>query len=116
MAEQGVGIERDLGIEHDQLVVTRDNQRVDFQHVHVLGIERRVQLAEELGALLGEVALQAQGLGERTRMCRPDTRCRVDGEGVDLFRSRMRDFFNIHAAFGRCDDRNLGADAIDEQR
>lgn len=115
MAEQRIAVERHLGVEHDQPVVTRDDQRVDFQHVHVLGVERRVQLAEQLRALLGDVALQAERLGQGAAVGREDASGRIDGEGDDLVGRVVRHVFDIHAAFGRGDNRNARRDAIDQQ-
>jgi hypothetical protein len=56
MAEKRVVVERHLGVEHAQLTLPGDDQRIDLQHRHVLGHERCVQLHHQAFRLLGEVA------------------------------------------------------------
>ena len=56
VAELGIVVEADLGIEHQQLALVGDRQRVDLDLRGVGADERVVELAEHLAGLLGEVA------------------------------------------------------------
>ena len=53
----------------------------------------------------GKVARQAERGRDRAAMVRHDAGRRVDGQRGDLFRRVVRDGFDIHAAFGRHDQR-----------
>ena len=72
MAEKRVVVEVDLGVEAAQLAVLGHDQRIDLEQAHVLVDEGRVELRDELDALLGEVAVEAE---RRKRRVRP--RCGV---------------------------------------
>src|SRR3954452_9885643 len=45
-----------------------------------------------------------------------DVRNRVDCNGDDLVRRVMRDLLDVHAAFGRCHDRDARTFAVEEHR
>ena len=71
MAEQRVVVERHLGVEHAQLAVLGDDQRIDLQHRHVLGDEGRVELRDQLLGLLGEIAGELERLRDRAAVMAP---------------------------------------------
>ena len=56
MAEVGIVVEADLGVEHQQPALVVDRQRVDLDLRGVGAEERLVEAAEHLARLLGEVA------------------------------------------------------------
>ena len=49
-------------------------------------------------------------------MMRHDAGRGIDGDGQDLFRRLVRDFFDVHAAFGRDHERDARGLAIDQHR
>ncbi len=116
MAVEGVAVEADLGVEHAELVVRGDDQRVHLQHLHVLLDEGPVELGQERGPLLGEVAVQVQRLGERPAVVREHPGGRVDLDGVDLLRGGVSDVLDVHAALGGGDHRHPAGLAVDQQR
>jgi hypothetical protein len=63
VAEHGVGVEADLGVEHEQLAVLGHGERIDLDLAGVGADERVVELGEHAGRLLGEIA----GRPERRR-------------------------------------------------
>jgi hypothetical protein len=71
-----------------------------------LGDERVVKLLGELLALLVEIALKAQRKSDARVMVRHEALRRVDRDGDDLLGGVVRDFLDVHAAFGRGDHGN----------
>ncbi len=63
MAKLGIIVETDLGIEHQQLPLVIDGQRVDLNLRGIGAHERLVKASKDLARLLGEVA----GEPERSR-------------------------------------------------
>ena len=49
-------------------------------------------------------------------MMRADVRHRIDRDGDDLLRRVVRDLLDVHAAFGRGDDRDARGLAVDQHR
>ena len=116
MAELGIVVEADLGVEHEQLALVRDRQRVDLDLRSVGAEERVIELGEHLARLLGEVAAEPERRGDCAAVVRHQSRRRIDGDRRDLLRRVVRDLLDLHSAFGRGDDRNPPALAVDEQR
>ena len=74
MAELGIVVEADLGVEHQQLALVGDRQRVDLDLRRVGADERVVELRGDLARLLGEVAGQAERRGDRAAVMRHEAR------------------------------------------
>jgi hypothetical protein len=51
-----------------------------------------------------------------SRLVRADVRNRIDRDGDDLVWRVVRDLLDVHAAFGRGDDRNARRLAVDQHR
>ena len=80
MAEQGVVVEVELGVEHQQLALVGHDQGVDLD-LRGVGVEERVEeLRENLPRLLGEVARQAERGRDRAAVVRHQAGRRVDGQ------------------------------------
>src|ERR1700738_406349 len=116
VAIERVVVERYLGVEHTQVALFGDDQRGDLQHRHVLGDEGRVELGYQLLCLLGEIALEAQRLGDDAAVVAHDAGGGIDREGHDLLRRVVRDVLDIDAAFGRDHERYFGGFAVDQDR
>ena len=116
MAEQRVVVERHLGVEHAQLALLGDDQRIDLQHRHVLGDEGRVELRHQLLRLLGEIAGEIQRLRDGAAVMAHDAGGRIDREGDDLFGRVVRDVLDVDAAFGRDHERHFRGFAVDQDR
>ena len=115
VAELGIVVEADLGIEHEQLAVVCDGQRIDLDLRGVGADERIVELRHQLARLLGEVAAQAERGGDGAAVVRHQARRRIDRQGLDLLRRVMGHLFDVHAAFGRGDDRDSAGLAVDQK-
>ena len=70
VAEQGVVVEADLGVEGEQLAGLGDDERVDLDQA---AIERDEQLAERLHELLGRADARAGEVELRGTACGPGT-------------------------------------------
>lgn len=116
VTEQGVVVERHLGVEHAELALLGHDQRVDLQHGHVLGDEGRVELRGELLGLLGEVTGELQRVGDGAAVMAHDAGRGIDREGDDLFRVVVRDVLDVDAAFGRDDEGDARGLAVDQDR
>ena len=116
MTEQRVVVERHLGIEHHQLALPGDDQRVDLQHRHVLGDERRVELRGQTLRLFGKITGELQRLGDSATVMAHDAGRRIDRERDDFLRRSVGDILDIDAALGRHHERDARGFAIDQQR
>ena len=116
MAVERVAIEADLGVETDDLVVLGHDQRIDLEQAHVLGRERGIELGQDLFDLLGEIARELERLRHAAAMMRHDAGGRIDREGEDFLRRLVRNFLDIHAAFGGDDESDARRLAIDQRR
>jgi hypothetical protein len=109
-------VEADLGVQHPQLIVGGDDQGVHLQHLHVLLDEGAIELRQKRGRLLGQAALELQGLGQRAAMVGEDPRGRIDLDGDDLFGGGVRHILDVHAALGGGHHRDAAGLTVDEER
>ena len=78
LAEGSVGINRDLAISSENLILFRENERVDFDHIAVTGHEALVNLGEHVGNLVG-LATDTKVGGSLTEGSLVETFGRVNG-------------------------------------
>ena len=109
MAIEGVVVEADLGVEHQQPALAGDDQGVDLEKAHVLGDEGLVERRQEGAQLLGRTAGERERLGQRRGVVRPRAGGRIDDEGDDLLGRVVGDLLDVHAALGGGDDRHPAA-------
>ncbi len=98
------------------MAVGGDDQRVDLEHLHVLGDEAVIELRDEVFGFLRERALQAQHFRDQAAVMGHDAGRGIDRERVDFLRGVVRDRLDIHAAFGRDDEGDAARGAVDQHR
>ena len=115
LTEVGVGVEGDLAVQREDLVVGRAHQRVDLDQGGVLADEDLPQLldghrggVEHLG---GQVAL----LGDRTRERQVDTLDGVDGHLGQPLGLGGGDLFDLHAALDRAHGQVGAVGAVEQE-
>ena len=116
MAELGIAVEADLGVEHQQLAVVGDRQRVDLDLRGVGAEEGVVELGQHAGACLARSPVEAERGGDRAAVVRHQAGRRIDGDRLDLLRRVVGDRLDVHAALGRGDDGDAAGLAVDQQR
>ena len=114
VAEEGVVVERHLGVEGEELTFLRDQERVHFDHRAILLPVEMVELRHEGNALLEEVAREAEREGDLACLEGLEADGWVDLHLEDLLRGVVGDVFDFHAAFGRGDDDWEGRCAVEE--
>ena len=115
MPVKRVVVERDFGVEAFELALRRDDQRIDFEHRHILGDEGRIELRGQFFRLFGETAGKAEDVGDRPAVVRHDPGRRIDRETSDPVRRVMRHFLDVHAAFGRNNESDAARRSIDKE-
>ncbi len=116
VAIKRIVVERHLGVEHPQIALLGDDQRIDFQHRHVLGDEGCVELRRQPFRLFGKIAGKTQRLADNAAVMGHDAGGGINREGHDLLRRRVRDVLDIDAALGGDHERYFGGFAVDQDR
>src|SRR5690606_30116132 len=116
VAEQGVRVEVELGVQGDDVALAVAVQRVDFDQRGVGVHVALVELLEHVSGLVGRTAGQADGFGDLFGLFGRQAGQRVDVFGDDFLGRRMRDFLDVHAAFAGSDDGDFLRGAVGDQR
>src|SRR5262245_144422 len=98
VAEAGVLVERDLGVQAEHPALSGLRQRVDLDQGRVLGDERLPQLHRDVGDLVGDVRRELGGGDDLAGDVRRDADRRVDRPLHDLVGRLVRDLLDLHAA------------------
>ena len=115
MAIDCVAVEPHLGIEAFQVALVGDDQRIDFQHLHVFADEEVIELAHQTHALLDLAAFQPQREGNAPPVIGLITGRGINRETEDFVGGLGGDRLDVHAALGRTDEGNATAAAVDQQ-
>ena len=116
MAEQGVAVERHLGIENTQTAVFHDDQRIDLEQAHVLLGEGLVEDREKRLAVGSGFTCEAVCVIDLGGIFCSHAFFRINRNGDDLFRRVMRDAFDIHPTFSGNNESRASGGAIDQDR
>jgi hypothetical protein len=115
MAEERVVIERDLGVEGEEIARLGEDERIDLDHRGIGVDEGLVERSEHLRQLPGGRAVQPHAEGELARLERRHADAGVERLAENLLRLLGRDLLDVHAARGAGNDDRAAAGAIDEQ-
>jgi hypothetical protein len=109
VAEEGVVVEAELGVQGQEAPVGGDHQGVDLGQRAVAGDERHVQPADGGRAGLGEVPVQVEPEGEPADLERQQAQRGIGHRPEDLLRRAGGDLLDVHAArLGRHHDGRPG--------
>ncbi len=116
VAEDGVVVKAEFGVEADQVFFGGDYQRVDFQHGAVAGDEGFVESPQYRDGFVDQFAPQTEAEGDLAALEGGQADQRVNGFGEDLFGGFGGDFFDVHPPFGGGHDGDFGCAAVHYQR
>lgn len=115
LAEQGVGIEIDLGVQAEQIAVLLDHQRIHLHQGQIVLLEQLGQTDEDMGELLELIAFETQPEGQVAGLERLGADQGVDAGLEDLLGRFMGDLLDVHPALGRGHEDDAAARAIDHR-
>ena len=109
MSEARVLVKTHLGVQRNDAVVLRSDERVDLHHGTIVldkaGVQRPKGASEGLRRSAGE----PERIGEVARLEAKQARAGINVDLVDEFRRGLSHVLNVHAAFcGRHDEHRLG--------
>ncbi len=114
MTVEGVGIKGDLCIEREDVAGGRGDEGVDLDHGGVGLPIAGVEIADQLGGVLGFGAGEAE-LGDKLAHLEiGDAVGGIDDDFEDFIGRVVGDFFDFDAALGGGDDHGSGGDAVEE--
>ncbi len=114
LAEQGVVVEVELGVEGEEALVWGDHEWVDLDERAIGFDEQLEEVGEELGGLVHQGATQAEGGCDAAGLVCLQADGGVDGDAEDLFWGFFGDGFDVHPAFGAGDDHGGGGGAVEQ--
>ena len=116
MAEERVGVDRDLGVERHDLALLRDQQRVDLDERRVLAHEHVVELREHRAHRPDHVLGDAGVEGEPAALEVLEAEQRVDVQHAHRLGVRLGDLLDVHAAHPREHRHRLLRRAVEDDR
>ena len=115
-AEQGVGVEVELGIQGDDVALAVAVQRVDFDQRCIGFHVALVELLEHIGSLGHRVGWHADATGDFLGLRIGQTNQGIDKHGDDFFGSGVGHFFDVHAAFAGGNERHFLGGTVGHNR
>ena len=117
MAEQRVVVEADLRVEHPQLAVLHHDQRVDLEQAHVLLDEGLVERREQVAHPWPRRPSSFSAAASAATVDAAVTPVSGSMATVTIFSGvSWATVLDVHAAFGRDDERHAADRAVDQQR
>ena len=110
-----VAIKAQFRVQQFQAAGVGHDQRVDLQHLHVFFHEGFVEDTHQGNAFFDLFALKAQSKCNAATVERLIAGGGINREAQDFFGRAGSDFFDVHAAFGRADERHAAGDAVNQQ-
>jgi hypothetical protein len=105
-----------FGVEREHLAGRRGDQRIDLHHRGVGFPEACVEIADELGGVLGLGAGEAELEDQLAHLEVGQTVGRVDEDLGDLLGRLVGHFLDFNAALGRSHDHGARSGAVEEDR
>ncbi len=114
MAEKGVVIEGDLGVQRQHLVRRGGDERIDLDHRGIGLFVHRIKRANEPGGVLGFGGIESQTEDELPHLEIGQAVGGINADLENLFGGLVGDFLDFNPAFGRGDDDGAGTRAIEK--
>ena len=116
VAVEGRAVDRDLGVERDDLARRGDDQRVDLDQGRVEFVEGAVELHEVRGDALDDVLVDGGVDGERGGVVVGEPDQRVDVEADERVGIVLGDLLDVHPAHPREDHERHLRRAVEDDR
>src|SRR5690606_31376666 len=107
VAEQGIGIEVELGVQCNDIALAIAVQRVDFDQRGVGFHIALIQLLENVYGLIHGIGRHFNSLSDLRGLFLGETHQRIDVFRDDFLGGGLGHFLDVHAAFAGSDERNL---------